>query len=103
MRRLAHQELGGGDDAEGGAVNLTIHPTAKVVELAATTTEHAPAIQARVWEGVTDTGIHVHLFVTRVAVPLDAGADAHARFAAELAEVARPSADVDAYPARLIL
>jgi hypothetical protein len=100
VRRLAHQADPG--DAEGVAVNLTIYPTTKVVEL---TNRDAGtgAIPARIWEGTTESGIRVHLIIARVAVPLDADPEVHARFAAELSRMATPSADVEAYPMRLIL
>lgn len=74
-------------------MKLTLESTTKIVEL--------NGIPARVWEGETDSGIKVHAFVTRIAA--DASQDL-AQFERELRECRRPrNADVDAYPARLVL
>lgn len=56
-------------------------------------------VQTRVWEGKTESGIPVHAFIVRVAAPI--GTDD--QFAAELEETRAPSAEVAAYPARMVL
>ncbi len=50
-------------------MRITIEPTDTIVTLAAGLGDSG--VEARIWQGVTDSGIRVHVFVTRVAVPLD--------------------------------
>lgn len=76
-------------------MKLTLESTTKLV--------HLNGVPARVWEGQTESGVRVHAFITRVAVPVDAPAEEIARFEAELAECRTPSADVAAIPLRLVL
>lgn len=76
-------------------MKLTIESTPKLVEV--------NGVPARLWEGTSDTGVPVHCFITRVAVPMGAPADALARFAAELTEHRAPSEAVAAIPLRLVL
>jgi hypothetical protein len=73
-------------------MKITITSTTKIV--------HVNGVPARIWEGKTDSGIPVHCYVTRIAVPL--GAD-HSQFERELQEHAAPRAEVGAIPLRLIL
>jgi hypothetical protein len=74
-------------------MRLHIESTTKVVEV--------NGVPARLWEGVTDSGIAVHCYITRVAVHRD---DDLAQFEAELAAQRAPrNADVEAIPNRLIL
>lgn len=76
-------------------MKITIENTTKIVEL--------NGVEARVWEGTTDTGIPVHCFITRIAVDINDEA-ANEQFRRELAEQKPPSAAVDAaYPLRMIL
>lgn len=63
-------------------MKITIQPTAQIV----TVNGH----QARVWSGVTETGIPCDLLVARVAVAETAGPEAHAAFARELLEKPAP-------------
>jgi hypothetical protein len=76
-------------------MKMTVEPTEKIVEL--------NGVPARIWEGATDDGIPCHLFVTRVAVPVDRPASEHAKFAAALRETRPPSPEVSMYPLRLVL
>ena len=62
--------------------------------------EAIAAVGARIWEGHTESGIPVHCFVTRIAVP---NSSDHSEFERELQEHAPPSADVQAIPLHLIL
>ncbi len=81
-------------------MKLIIESTTKVVQLVTVDGGH---VQARIWEGKTDSGIPVHCFITRVAVANDEGLD-HSQFERELAEQRQPSAKVDAaIPMRMIL
>ena len=58
-------------------------------------------VPARIWEGVTESGIEIHAFITRVAVHKDADAS---EFEAELQEHAPPrNADIASYPLNMIL
>lgn len=73
-------------------MEVTIQSTSKIVEL--------DGVLARVWEGTTSTGIPVHCFITRIAVNNDENQE---QFHQELAQCRMPSADIQAYPLRLIL
>ncbi len=86
-------------------MKLIIESTTKVVRLVIADGGIGDGgfIDARIWEGQTDTGIPVHCFITRVAVSTDEGLD-HSQFERELAEQRQPSAKVDAaIPMRMIL
>lgn len=50
-------------------MKITIENTSKTVELVG----HDGRVQARIWEGKTDSGIPVICYVTRIAVRDDAG------------------------------
>jgi hypothetical protein len=73
-------------------MKITIESTSKVVTL--------NGVAARIWEGHTASGIPVHCFITRIGVGLDKD---QAEFEAELKETKAPSAEVAAYPMRMIL
>ena len=57
-------------------------------------------IPARAWEGHTDAGIPVIAFITRIAAERDQDL---AEFERDLCETTPPSADVQAWPARMLL
>ena len=73
-------------------MKVQLESTTKIVEL--------NGVPARVWEGVTESGIEVHAFITRVAVNQE---EDTSQFEQELQVCREPSADVDAYDFRLIL
>jgi hypothetical protein len=74
-------------------MKITIESTTKIVSL--------DGVQARVWEGHTESGIAVHCFITRIGV--QRGLDT-SQFERELEEQRPPSALIDAtYPARMVL
>jgi hypothetical protein len=73
-------------------MKVTLESTAKTV--------HLNGIPARVWEGHTESGIPAHAFITRIACDLDADA---AEFERDLNDCRPPSAEIAAYPARLVL
>ena len=79
-------------------MKITLESTSKVVLLNYVGREGVPA---RIWEGVTDKGVKCHAFITRIAVHVD---DDAAEFERDLAEQRKPiSADIEAYPLRMIL
>lgn len=75
-------------------MRITIESTTKLVEV--------NGVPARIWEGVTDSGVPVHCLITRVMVDR---ADDTGQFDAELGAEHRPprNADIEAYPMRLLL
>ena len=73
-------------------MKVTIESTEKIVTL--------NGIQARIWEGFTESGIKCHAYVPLVAV--DEGQDER-QFEKELKKVRKPSAGVEAIPFQLIL
>lgn len=75
-------------------VNLT--STSKIV----TIVKGGVEIPARVWEGVTAAGVKVQALITRIAAQQDQDLS---QFEAELQEQAAPSAEVQAFPLRMIL
>jgi hypothetical protein len=75
---------------------VTLHSTTKIVELQVGTAW----VPARIWEGETQSGIQVHAYITRIAVP--PGQDV-TQFELELEETAAPSPVIEAIPMRLIL
>lgn len=80
-------------------MNITIHPTSKIVILESS----VGGVQARIWEGDTDTGIPVHVFITRLAPAIPKDDPRQAEFQEALQEVEAPSASVEQYALRLIL
>lgn len=78
------------------AVKVTLESTDKIIELATP----QGMVPARIWEGMTESGIQVHAYITRIAA--GEGQDL-AEFERELRETRKPSADVQAIPLRLIL
>lgn len=75
-------------------MKVLLESTSKIVDL-------NNGVQARLWEGTTDTGIEVHAFITRIAVDKDADTT---QFERELQEQKPPRAQLaDAYPARMFL
>lgn len=86
---------GSGQDlcsGEGADVKVTLESTSKIVEV--------NGVPCRIWEGHTESGIAVHAFITRIGCPKDADGS---EFERELQICRPPSADVQAYPARIIL
>jgi hypothetical protein len=57
-------------------------------------------VKARVWEGVTESGITVHAFITRIAVEKT---EDTSQFEKELQECRPASAEIKAIPLRLII
>lgn len=80
---------------------IKIHSTSKIVNLAGAY-EHA-GISARVWEGVTESGVKVHCFITRIAIDVNETPANQKIFQEELQECKPPSAAMEKYPLRIIL
>ena len=57
-------------------------------------------VPARVWEGVTESGIACHAYITRIAVARDGDS---AEFDRELLAQREPSPEIEAIPLRLTL
>lgn len=73
-------------------MKITIEQTTKIVQL--------NGVPARIWEGHTETGIPVHVFITRIATHKDNDRE---QFERELQECRTPSKDIQSYDLRLLL
>jgi hypothetical protein len=76
-------------------MKITLESTTKLVEL--------NGVPARIWEGLTEAGVPIVAFVTRVAVHENRPAAEHEVLRRELQECRAPSIDVEAIPHRLVL
>lgn len=74
-------------------MNIQLHSTDKIV--------HMNGLPARIWEGITESGISVHAYITRVACDKDEPNTE--QFEKELQEHSAPSAEIEAIPLRMIL
>ena len=74
-------------------MKITIESTEKIV--------HLNGVPARIWEGITDSGIKVHCYITRLAIDKDEPNSA--QFEKEFHEHRVPSAEIQAIPLRMIL
>lgn len=77
-------------------MKLTLASTTKVVTLETPT----GTVEARIWEGHTDSGIPVHAYITRIAAETNGDCS---QFERELTECMAPSTAVAVIPLRLIL
>lgn len=73
-------------------MKITIESTTKFVTV--------NGVPARIWEGVTEGGVGVTCFITRIAANKDADL---AQFEKELLECRMPSREAEAWPVRMIL
>ena len=80
-------------------MNITIHPTSKLVDLQT----ESGTVPARLWEGQTESGIPVHCFITRIAPMIPKDDPRQKEFMDALQEQRAPTAAIQGYPARLIL
>lgn len=78
-------------------MRVTLESTTRIIECS---TGDGATFQARVWEGVTERGVKVQALIPRIAAHKDQD---FTQFEAELKEQAAPSAEVCAFPLRLIL
>lgn len=77
-------------------MEVNLESTSKIV----TIVKDGAEIPARVWEGVTAKGVKVQALITRIAAQQDQDLS---QFEAELSETRAPSAEVQAFPLRMIL
>lgn len=82
-------------------MKITIESTAKTVEF--TDGMGGGPTPARIWEGVTETGIPVHVFVTRLAPTIPIDDPRQVEFQRELLEQKAPTPEMAVYPLRMIL
>jgi hypothetical protein len=90
-------------------MKITIENTTKMVELS----NGGAGVPARVWEGTTEDGVPVYVYVTRISpqtedvMALVTNAtepeEVLVRFSRELRLCRRPSPDVETIPLRLIV
>lgn len=73
-------------------MKITIESTSRIV--------NANGVDCRVWEGMSERGVKVQCLIPRIAALK--GQDL-SQFEAELSETKPPSADVQAFPLRMIL
>lgn len=78
-------------------MKVTIESTTKIVNLI---NEVGSPVPCRLWEGTTERGVKVHVFVPRIAALADQDLS---QFEEELRETRAPSPEVEAYPLRLVL
>lgn len=83
-------------------MKITIESTTKIVEFEI----GGATVPARIWEGVTEAGIPVHCFVTRICPSIEMPQLTAAmvrEFEAALKECAPPSVAIRSIPLRMIL
>lgn len=73
-------------------MKITLESTTRIVR--------ASGIECRVWEGVTERGVKIQALIPRIAV--EDGEDM-SQFEEELRERRAPTAEVQAFPLRMIL
>ncbi|MGA8221473.1 MAG: hypothetical protein WB780_07435 [Candidatus Acidiferrales bacterium] len=79
-------------------MKITIESTSEIVQIR--TAEYADSISCRVWEGQTESGIKVQALIPRIAA---LKTDDLTEFERELQEQKPPSAEVRAFPMRMII
>lgn len=77
-------------------MKTTLESTTKIITMQLGNAD----VPARIWEGVTESGIKVLAYITRIAAPI--GEDL-SQFERELQEQKPPSAEAAEIPLRLIL
>lgn len=77
-------------------MKITIESTDKIV----TIVKGGVQIEARLWEGETDSGIPVQCLVARIAAPSSAD---QSQFMAELREQKPPTPESQAFPLRMLI
>lgn len=80
-------------------MKITIENTDKVVRFEVNGAE----VPARIWQGETDTGIPVQVYITRIAPEIPRDDARNEQFARELEETTVPRPTVVAIPLRMIL
>jgi len=84
-------------------MKITIENTSKIVRLMISDSE----VPARIWQGETDSGVPVQVYVTRIAPEVEETDPRHgeliAEFERDLKRTAKPRPTVDAIPLRMII
>lgn len=80
-------------------MKATIYSTSKIVMIKPSPL--AEGVPARIWEGMTQSGIKIHCYITRVAT--DINEPNMEEFEKELQECTPPSAELSIIPSRMIL
>lgn len=80
-------------------MRITIESTGKVVSF----DMNGVTVPARIWQGETDSGIPVQVYVTRLAPEIPTDDPRRERFQQELTEQAAPRPTIEAIPLRMIL
>ncbi len=78
-------------------MKITIESTTKIVDII---TRNGETVQARVWEGATERGVKIQCLIPRIAALKDQDLS---QFEAELSEQSVPSAEVQAFPLRMLI
>lgn len=85
-------------------MRITIESTPKIVELVLGNNTRVPA---RIWQGESEDGIPVQVFVTRIAPEIPENhvriAELTAEFEKDLQRCAEPRPTIEAIPLRLII
>lgn len=81
-------------------MKITLESTTKIVELGIENTN--AFVAARIWEGATDTGIPVHVYIVRIATEKNPPENEE-ELKKELLQCRTPSEGVQAIPLRLII
>lgn len=80
-------------------MKLQLHSTSKVVAFNVDGVD----VPARIWEGVTESGVPVHCFITRIAPTIPKDDPRQSEFEKELLEQQAPTVEIAAIPLRMIL
>jgi len=80
-------------------MKATIYSTSKIVMIKPSPL--ADGVPARIWEGMTQSGIKIHCYITRVAI--DKNETNVEELEKELQECSEPSAELNVIPNRLVL
>lgn len=81
-------------------MKITIESTTRIVQVKPEGMSYIATIACRVWEGQTESGIKVQCLIPRIAA---LKTDDLAEFERELQEQKAPSAEIQAFPMRMII
>lgn len=83
-------------------MKIIIENTDKIVQLDASGGEPSASVEARIWEGETESGVPVTCFVTRI-IPRTHDEAVNAQFASELREEKTPTLYAQGIPLRMFI
>jgi len=87
-------------------MKITISSTDQIIELERRDGRHGISVPARLWEGFTESGVPVHVYVTRLSPQIEDTPENQAtlaEFSKELLQHQPPSVEFGPIPLRLIL